>query len=78
LAISYLNELFEGDLVKAPYNTNLKILPDKLTSPNIRYTTLTSVNIKDKLILAYVGDSPVFIIRNNTIGKLTIPNTKTI
>ncbi len=28
--------------------------------------------------MAYVGDSRVFIIRNNTIGKITIPNTKTI
>jgi protein phosphatase len=78
LAINYLNEFFEGDLVRALYNTNLKILQDKLTNPNIGYTTLTCVNIKDKLILAYVGDSPAFIIRNNTIRKLTIPNTKTI
>jgi hypothetical protein len=37
LAINYLNELFGGDLVKALYSTNLKILEDKLTDPNIGY-----------------------------------------
>jgi protein phosphatase len=78
LAINYLDKFFEKDLEEAVYKANLRILKDKSNNPNIGYTTLTAVHIKDKLIFVYVGDSSVFIIRGNIIRKLTTPNTKTV
>lgn len=70
--IEYLKKFISKDLKKTFEVLNKTIVNEKLNDITIGETTLTALKISDKNIqVANVGDSPVFLFRNNKLKQLT-------
>lgn len=70
-AIDYLKKFFKGNLREAFEKANLKLVADKLENTTIGLTTLTAVDIHNKVLrIAHVGDSSAFLIRDDKIFLL--------
>jgi len=70
--VKYLIENFNGNLRTSILDANNKLVRDRKENKSIGYTTLTAVNIKDNYInVCHVGDSFLFIFRDNKLIKVT-------
>jgi protein phosphatase len=70
--LKYLKELFVGDLKEAVEGANKKFVEEKNSEFFEGYTTIAAVHIKENLLEACsVGDSPIFLSRNDKLETLT-------
>jgi serine/threonine protein phosphatase PrpC len=71
LAVKFLSEIFSGNLKEAFLKVNEKIVSEKHAT-GAGYTTLSAAKISgEKMNVANVGDSPIFLIRKGKISELT-------
>ncbi len=71
-AITYLKKYFNGNLLESILNCNKKICEEKKKNKRIGYTTISAIHIKNKFFeLVNLGDSPIFLIREEKIKKLS-------
>ena len=73
-AVTYLENVFNYDLKKAVEEVNKKILEDKDVL-RVGYTTIVATALKNNILeVANVGDTPAFLVRDNKIVMLTVPD----
>jgi len=74
LTISSLRSLFKGDLAETIPQVNNTVLEEKKKSPAIGSSTLTAAQLTDRrIVIAHVGDSSGFLIREKAMILETAP-----